>query len=76
MITSADIHAKIDTAVKANGIELAEGIDIDAITREVIDTYGLIDIDGWNQVTGNENISFEDFWAIVQRHDSTQQPGR
>lgn len=72
MITSADIASKVDTAVKANGIEHAKGIDIDGIVSEIVETYGLVDIDATDE-EGEPVIPFDDFWAIVARHDATQQ---
>jgi hypothetical protein len=75
MITYTDIHAQVDTAVKANGAELAEGIDIDAITAEIIDTYGLVDIDATSE-DGDPVIEHDVFWAIVAKHDATQQPAK
>lgn len=71
-ITDVDIRRQVTAAVEANGPELAQGIDIDGIVREIVETYGLIDIEGWNQVTGHELIGFDTFWAIVARHDITQ----
>lgn len=71
MITSADIHTQVDIAVKANGPDLAAGIDIDAITAEIINIYGLVDISAKSEA-GEPVIKDDEFWAIVQRHDSTQ----
>lgn len=63
-ITDRDIRAQVRTAVTANGAELAEGIDVDAITDEIIGTYGLVDI---------EEIDNDAFWGLVRKHDATQQ---
>jgi hypothetical protein len=63
MITSSDVANQVTIAIDAQGEQLAAGIDADAITREIIDTYGLVDID---------TIDFDTFWDIVSRHDATQ----
>lgn len=70
--TYADIAAEIDTAVKAGGAELAEGIDVDAITSEFIDRYGLISIDAKDE-DGDQVVDHDEFWALVRKHDATQQ---
>jgi hypothetical protein len=62
MLTDADIRRQVTQAVTANGPALAEGIDIDAVVREIIAAYGLVDID---EIGDN-------FWEIVARNDSTQ----
>lgn len=62
MLTDADIRRQVTEAVTANGPELAEGIDIDAVVREIIATYGLVNIDELG----------DNFWDIVSRNDSTQ----
>lgn len=59
------IYAQVANAVSAGGEELAEGIDIDGITTELVATYGLIHID-------DATIGHDTFWSLVQRHDATQ----
>lgn len=61
--TDVDIAAQVRTAVAANGADQAEGIDIQAVTGEIMETYGLVDID---------TIDDDEFWAIVAKHDTTQ----
>lgn len=68
MITDRDIHAEITAAVTAGD---AAGIDIDAATREYIDTYGLISIDTRDD-DGDLVVDHDEFWALIARHDSTQ----
>lgn len=63
MITSDDITRQVTSAVEANGPALAQGIDVDGIVAEVIQTYGLVSID---------DIDHDEFWALVQRYDATQ----
>lgn len=60
MITSTDILRQVAQAVEAGP---SEGIDVDAIVTEIVQTYGLVDID---------TIDTDAFWAIVARHDTTQ----
>lgn len=62
MITSTDIRQQVNTVIDAQA-ELGDTIDRAGIVRDVIDTYGLIDLD---------TIDHDDFWVIVARHDSTQ----
>jgi hypothetical protein len=54
---------QVRATIEANGPELAEGIDVDAIAEEIRDTYGLIDINA---------IGSDEYWAIVRQHDATQ----
>jgi hypothetical protein len=63
-ITDRDIREQVFTAVNANGEDLAEGIDVEAITQEIMATYGRVDID---------TIDTDEFWALVRKHDATQQ---
>jgi hypothetical protein len=72
-ITDRDIRAKVVRTITSYGPASANGIDIDGVVREIIQDYGLIDIEGWHPVTGNPLISDTDFWEIVRRHDATQQ---
>src|SRR5215207_4095359 len=53
MITDRDIRERVEAAIRANGAELAEGIDVDRVTREIVETYGLVDI---------ETIDPQEFW--------------
>lgn len=62
-ITDRDVRAQVEAAVTANGFRLAEGIDVDAVTAEVIERRGLVNID---------EIGHDIFWDIVWRHDTTQ----
>jgi hypothetical protein len=62
-ITDRDIREQVGAAISASGQELAEGIDVDGIVSEIIATYGLVGID---------DIEGGKFWAMVERHDSTQ----
>lgn len=61
-ITDRDIRAQVEQTLPGEE-PLRAGIDVDAIVRDIIQTYGLVDI---------ETIDHDDYWAIVQRHDSTQ----
>lgn len=63
-VTLDDIIGRIQNAGWANGTELAEGIDFEAAAKEIRDTYGLVDVD---------TIPSDEFWAIVAKHDATQQ---
>lgn len=60
--TDRDITAQVTAAIEANGAELAAGIRTDAVVAEIIDTYGLVDV---------ETIEHDAFWAIVERHDAS-----
>lgn len=71
-VTLTDMIEKIGASVSANGSELAEGIDVQAVAEEIHDTYGLIDIDAKGE-DGEQVIPFEEYWAIVAKHDATQQ---
>lgn len=65
------IYAQVANAVSAGGEELAEGIDIDAITTELVATYGLIHIDDTTE-DGEPIIGHDTFWSLVRRYDATQ----
>lgn len=43
--------------------EDAATINVDGVVRDIIDTYGLVDVD---------DIENDEYWAIIARHDSTQ----
>jgi hypothetical protein len=58
--TDADIRDDVRQAIEAGE---AEGIDIDGIVREIVQTVG---------VDGYADLDEADFWAIVAKHDSTQ----
>jgi len=58
-ITDRDVRGQVAAALTTGG----EGVDIDAVTRDIVSTYGLVDID---------SIESEEFWELVRRHDATQ----
>lgn len=60
-ITDRDIREQVATAVGAAGTDLTAGINVDAIVTEIINTYGLINVD---------DIDDEAFWDMVERHDA------
>lgn len=65
-ITAADIRAQVVKILASYHIR--KGVDLGGIVREIIDSYGLIDIEGWHPVTGRSLISDDEFWVIAQRH--------
>lgn len=58
--TDADIRDDVRQAIEAGE---GEGIDIDGVVREIVQTVG---------VDGYADLDEADFWAIVAKHDSTQ----
>lgn len=54
-IDAADIREVVEHSLT----DFADEHDVDGIVREIIDTYGLVDL---------ETIPHDAYWAIVQRH--------
>ena len=69
-VTLNDIIEQVGVAVSANDPAHAEGIDIQAVAEEIRDTYGLISIDATDGEDGDPLIPFDEFWAIVAKHDA------
>lgn len=57
-ITSDDITRQVNETLTE-----VDGIDVAGIVREIIDTYGRVDLDA---------IDADAYWAIVRRHDASQ----
>lgn len=63
-ITSTDITRQVTESIEASGDPtLTSSIDVTGIVGEIIQRYGLVDID---------TIDHDEYWALVQRHDATQ----
>lgn len=58
-ISDRDIRRQVASVISANGAELAEGVDLDGVTDEIVRTYGLINV---------HSIDSDRFWALVERH--------
>lgn len=71
-VSLSDLRDQINVSITANGPEHAEGIDVEAIAEEIRDTYGLIDINAKDS-DGEPIIDHDEYWAIVRKHDATQQ---
>lgn len=58
IITSDDITRQVNETLTE-----VDGIDMAGIVREIIDTYGRVDLDA---------IDTDAYWEIVRRHDASQ----
>lgn len=61
MITRTDITRQVEASI--DGSPDVETIDVDGIVDELVDQFGLIDV---------ETIEHDAYWALVRRHDSSQ----
>lgn len=60
MITSDDITRQVEASLT----DWVSDFDVPAIVADIIATYGLVDID---------DIDTEEYWALVQTHDVTEE---
>lgn len=56
----SDLRVQIERSLT----DQAQGVDVGAVADEIRDRYGLVDID---------SIDHDEYWAIVRKHDATQQ---
>lgn len=52
----------LDTQVRTTLTSFEADYAIDAIVEDIVDAYGVVDID---------TIDSNDYWAIVERHDTS-----
>jgi hypothetical protein len=62
-ITDNDVRRQVEAALGPEGTPEREGINVDGVVREIVDRFGLVDID---------SIDADEFWGIVAAHDVTQ----
>lgn len=60
-ITDRSIANQVTHTIE--GTDYATTIDVNGVVRDIIDTYGLVDIDDIDDI---------EYWPIIARHDSTQ----
>lgn len=63
-MTYEELRNQVYASVTANGRELAEGVDIDAVSDEIWNKY-----DNLNSI---DDIADDEYWVIVRKHDATQ----